>query len=91
MVFGANREELLLLMLQEALQSDYNKMSLNMYTVLHKGSRRDSTSGGVPCFLVKVFYPVLSIWIQFAGCCCQNLHQENSDSLQHIFTTIGAH
>ena len=52
--FQANREELLLLTrlyqpcvlaLQETLQSDSSKMS--RYSVLHKSSGRDSTSGGV--------------------------------------------
>ena len=54
--FQANREELLLLTrlyqpcvlaLQETLQSDCSKMSLSGYSVLHKSSGRDSTSGGV--------------------------------------------
>ena len=54
--FQANREELLLLTrfyqpcvlaLQETLQSDCTKMLLSGYTVLHRGSGRDSTSGGV--------------------------------------------
>ena len=54
--FQANREELLLLThfyqpcilaLQETLQSECTKMSLSGYTVLHKSSGRDSTSGGV--------------------------------------------
>ena len=35
------------LALQETLQSDCSKMSLSGYTVLHKSSGRDSTSGGV--------------------------------------------
>ena len=54
--FQANREELLLLTrlyqpcvlaLQETLQSDCSKMSLSGYSLLHKSSGRDSTSGGV--------------------------------------------
>ena len=54
--FQANHEELLLLTrfyqpcvlaLQETLQSDCSKMSLSGYTVLHKSSGWDSTSGGV--------------------------------------------
>ena len=27
---------------------------------------------------------------KFAGCCCQNLLWENSDSLQHIYTSVSA-
>ena len=58
--FQANREEVLLLTrlyhpcvlaLQETLQSDCSKMSLSGYTVLHKSSGRDSTSGGVALFI----------------------------------------
>ena len=54
--YQANHEELLLLTrfyqpcvlaLQETLPSDCSKMSLSGYTVLHRSSGRDSTSGGV--------------------------------------------
>ena len=54
--FQASREELLLLTrfyqpcvlaLQETLQSDCTKKSLSGYSVLHRSSGRDSTSGGV--------------------------------------------
>ena len=52
--FQANREDLLfltrfcqlsVLALQETLQSDCTKLSLSGYTVLHKSSGLDSTSG----------------------------------------------
>ena len=54
--FQANHEELLLLTrfyqlcvlaLQETLQCDCTKMSLSGYTVQHRSSERDSTSGEV--------------------------------------------
>ena len=62
--FQANRKEFSLstscykqsvLVLHETFQSDCTKMSLNAYTVLHKSSRLDCTSGGVGLLIHQSF------------------------------------
>ena len=98
--FQASREEPLFLtrfyepsvsVLQKNLQSDCAKTSLSGYTVLHRSSGQDSTSGGVALLINQnILSSPIDLDLNLQAVCCQNLLWENSDSLQHIFTTVGA-
>ena len=98
--FQADREEPLfltrfyqpsVLVLQENLQSDCAKTSLRAYIVLRRSSGRDSTSGGVALLNSQnILSSPIDLDLNLQAVCCQNLLRENSDSLQHIFTTVGA-